>query len=107
MYDKGLAQRRIPMVILAVQVTIKAGHEDEVVDGFRKLEAESRHEPGCVFYMVQRARENPRRYLVYEQYKDEAALEAHRNSAHFKQYAAEGVYRFVEERQADLYNPIS
>ena len=95
------------MLVLAVHVTIKAGHEDEVLDLFRKLEEESRREPGCIFYFVQRSRENPRRYLVYEQYVDEAALEAHRNSPHFKQYGANGFYRFVEERQAELFNPVS
>ena len=95
------------MLVLAVHVTIKSGHEDEVLDSFRKLESETRREPGCILYVVQRSRENPRHYLVYEQYKDEAALEAHRNSPHFQQYAANGFYRFVEDRKAELFNPIS
>ena len=95
------------MLILAVHVTIKAGHEDEVLDSFRKLQEETRREPGCIAYIVQRSRENPRHYLVYEQYTDEAALEAHRNSPHFKQYAAGGFYRFVAERRAELFDPIS
>jgi (4S)-4-hydroxy-5-phosphonooxypentane-2,3-dione isomerase len=95
------------MLVLAVHVTIKAGHEDEVLDSFRKLEVESRREPGCLFYVVQRSRENPRRYLVYEQYVDEAALEAHRASLHFKEHGINGFYRFVEERQAELFNPVS
>jgi quinol monooxygenase YgiN len=94
------------MLILAVNVTIKAGHEDEVLDSFRKLEAESRREPGCITYVVQRSRQDPRRYLVYEQYRDDAALQAHRDSAHFKRYAAEGFYPFVEERKAELFDPI-
>ena len=94
------------MLILAVQVTIKAGHEDEVIDPFRKLQEATRLEPGCITYVVQRSRENRRRYLVYEQYEDEAALEAHRNAPHFKQYAANGFYRFVEERNAELFDPI-
>jgi len=95
------------MLILAVHVTILAGHEDEVLDAFRKLESETRREPGCIFYVVQRSRENPLHYLIYEQYTDEAALEAHRDSPHFKQYAAGGFYRFVEERRAELFDPIS
>ena len=95
------------MLILAVHVTIKAGHEEQVLEAFRNLEIETRREPGCIFYVVQRSREDPRRFLVYEQYTDQAALEAHRNSPHFKKYAAEGFYRFVEERQAELFDPIS
>jgi (4S)-4-hydroxy-5-phosphonooxypentane-2,3-dione isomerase len=94
------------MLILAVRVTIKAGHEDEVLEPFHKLQEETRREPGCIMYVVQRSRENPRRYLIYEQYNDQAALDAHRASPHFKKYATDGFYRFVEERQAELFDPI-
>jgi quinol monooxygenase YgiN len=94
------------MLILTVHVTIKAGHEIEVIELFRRLEAETRLEPGCIAYVVQRSREDPRRFLVYEQYRDEAALHAHRNSPHFKTYAADGFYRFVEERRAEFFDPI-
>ena len=94
------------MLVLAVHLTIQAGHEDEVVDMFRKLQEGTRREPGCLNYFVQRSRENPRRYLIYEQYTNEAALEEHRNSPHFKQYGTDGVFRFVELRQAEFFNPI-
>ena len=94
------------MLILVVRLTIKAGHEDEVIESFRKLQEETRREPGCIMYVVQRGLENPRHYLIYEQYKDQAALDAHRASPHFKEYATNGFYRFVEERQAELFDPI-
>jgi len=94
------------MLILVVRVTIKAGHEDEVLVPFRKLQDETRREPGCIMYLVQRSRDDSRRYLIYEQYKDQAALDTHRASPHFKEYATNGFYRFVEERQAGLFDPI-
>jgi len=94
------------MLILVVRVTIKAGHEDEVLVPFRKLQDETRREPGCIMYLVQRSREDSRRYLIYEQYKDQAALDTHRASPHFKEYATNGFYQFVEERQAELFDPI-
>ena len=94
------------MLVLAVHLTIQAGHEDEVIEPFHKLQAASRQEPGCIQYVVQRSRENPRRYLIYEQYKDDAALQDHRNSPHFKQYGTDGLFRFVEHRQAELFDPI-
>ena len=94
------------MLILAVRVTIKAGHEDEVIVPLRKLQEETRREPGCISYFVQRSRENARRYLIYEQYQDQAALDTHRASDHFKEYGTNGLYRFVEERQAELFDPV-
>jgi quinol monooxygenase YgiN len=96
----------VVILILVVSLKIAEGRENEVTEMFRKLEAATRQEPGCITYIVQRSRENSRYYLVYEQYRDEAALEAHRNSTHFKQYATDGVFRFVEERKAEFFDPI-
>jgi len=94
------------MVILVVSITVRAGKEAEVAEHLRVLEIESRKEPGCIFYAAQQHRDEPRKFLVYEQYRDEAALEAHRNSAHFKRHAAEGLYPHVAERTADFYRPV-
>jgi quinol monooxygenase YgiN len=94
------------MLVLAVHVTIKAGHEEEALNALRMLQTESRHEPGCIAYIVQRSRENPRHFLIYEQYTGQDALNTHRNSPHFKQYASDGFFRFVEERRAELFDPI-
>jgi quinol monooxygenase YgiN len=95
------------VLVLAVQVTIKAGHEDAVIEAFRKLQEETRREPGCLGYFVQRSRDNRRNYLIYEQYVDEAALETHRNTPHFKQYGAGGFYPFVEARHAEFFDPVT
>jgi quinol monooxygenase YgiN len=94
------------MVILVVNLTMSAGHEKEITDMFRQLQTATRQESGCLTYIVQRERENPRHYLVYEQYKDEAALEEHRNSAHFKKFATDGVFKFVTERRAEFFEGI-
>ena len=94
------------MLILVVRVTIKAGQEEAVIEPFRKLQEETRREPGCLTYVVQRSREDPRVYMVYEQYVDDPALESHRKSPHFNQYATNGFYRFVEERKAELFDPV-
>jgi quinol monooxygenase YgiN len=98
--------QEVTMLILAVNLTMTPGHENEVTEMFRKLQAATRQEPGCIAYVAQRSRENPRHYLVYEQYKDESALEEHRNSAHFKKFATDGVFRFVEERRAEFFDEV-
>ena len=75
------------MVVLAVTWMAKTGRESEVVAVFEKLTAESRKEPGCLMYQVHKHKTDPRRFFIYEQYKDDAALEAHRTSPHFLQFA--------------------
>jgi (4S)-4-hydroxy-5-phosphonooxypentane-2,3-dione isomerase len=94
------------MICLAVRLLVRPGHEQQVADLFQPLTEASRKEPGCVLYVAHQHRDDPRKFLVYEQYKDDAALEAHRNSEHFRRYAADGLYQFVESREADLYRPL-
>ena len=75
------------MVVLAVTWMAKIGRESEVAAIFEKLSAESRKEPGCLMYQVHKHKTDPRRFFIYEQYKDDAALEAHRAAPHFLQHA--------------------
>ena len=75
------------MVVLAVTWTANPGHENEVAEIFTKLQTASRQEPGCLMYTVHRHKTDPRHFFIYEQYRDQAALEAHRNSPHFQEYA--------------------
>lgn len=94
------------MVVLAVTWMAKAGHEAEVLDVFAKLTQESRKEPGCVMFLVHRHKTEPRRFFVYEQYKDDAALEAHRASAHFLQYAKKELPKLGERVEGNLFEPM-
>jgi quinol monooxygenase YgiN len=46
-------------------------------------------EPGCRRFDILRDAERPSRVCFYEVYDDEAAFLAHRDTPHFKRYAAE------------------
>ena len=94
------------MVVLAVTWVAKTGRDAEVLTLFSKLTEESRKEPGCVMYQVHRHRTEPRRFLIYEQYKDDAALEAHRNAPHFLQYAKKELPKIDDSVEGHLYEPL-
>jgi (4S)-4-hydroxy-5-phosphonooxypentane-2,3-dione isomerase len=94
------------MICLNVLVTARAGEGRKIAELFPKLQAESRKEPGCLFYTVHQHMTDPRKFLVYEQYKDEAALEFHRNSPHFQEIAANTIYKLIDSREAELYRPL-
>jgi quinol monooxygenase YgiN len=94
------------MVVLAVTWTAKAGKETEVADIFSKLTAESRKEPGCAMFQVHRHRTETRRFFIYEQYKDDAALESHRATPHFLQYAKKELPKVADRVDGQLYDPL-
>jgi quinol monooxygenase YgiN len=95
------------MVVLAVTWVANPGKEEEVAEVFRKLEAESRREPGCLMYIVHRHRTEHGRFFIYEQYRDDAALAAHRESKHFREYAIVALNSIGERREGELYSPLT
>lgn len=50
--------------------------------------APSRAEPGCVSYVLHRDRIAPSRFVFIERWADQAAFDAHLQTAHFKALAA-------------------
>lgn len=91
------------MVCVAVTYLIKAGHESEAVELFGKLTGPTRAEAGCRMYLVHRSTSEPRKFFLYEQYDSQAALDAHRASEHFAQYATGGLFPIIESRAPELY----
>lgn len=91
------------MIVLKVDMLVKPGTEEKCKEYIRVLHERSRKEPGCVQYVGHQSTEDPRKFFFYEVYKDQAALQAHRDSAHFKEYVSGGLDGIVEERSRDLY----
>jgi quinol monooxygenase YgiN len=84
-------------------VWLKFASEDraEIAEILRQLADLSRQEPGCVSYIPHQLQDDPDTVLIYEQYRDEAAHAAHRESAHFKKYAVGGLFQRMRERKLD------
>jgi quinol monooxygenase YgiN len=64
------------------------------------------HEPGCLLYHANRARENPDLFILYEQYQDGAALEAHRETPHFKRLIEGTIVPLLDKRERELCDPV-
>jgi quinol monooxygenase YgiN len=95
------------MICVAVTYVIKPGLEEEAIPLFRNLTAATRAEPGCRAYQVHRSKSDPRRFLLYELYDDQAALDAHRASPHFAEYATGALFPMLESRSPEIYEPIA
>lgn len=96
----------VAMVVLAVTWMAKVGHENETAAIFSKLTEASRQEPGCAMYVVHRHKTEPRRFFIYEQYRDDAALEAHRAAPHFLQFAKKELPRVADRVEGNLFVPL-
>jgi quinol monooxygenase YgiN len=60
--------------------------EDEAVRALlEEIAPLVRQEPGCLMYVAHRSPEDPRTFFLYEQYVDEDAYIAHRETDHFNE----------------------
>jgi quinol monooxygenase YgiN len=87
--------------VVIAQWTAKPDEVDEVARCLGALGQASRAEPGNLQYTVHRDPADPRIFVIYEQYADEAAFQAHVDSPHFKEVAlGDGIPRLSgRERQ--------
>ena len=73
------------MIGIVATLVAKADREAEFEAAFlRMVAAVKANEAGAVIYQLAKARDEPRTYKVLEVYADEAAVEAHRTSDHYK-----------------------
>ncbi len=71
------------MLTFIAKLTVKPGREAEFERIMRAAVPKVREEPGNHAYIFHRSTENPRVFMFYEEYSDQAALDAHR--AHLKE----------------------
>lgn len=89
------------MISFTVRMKFKPEHREQVQDALRALTAASRQEPGCVAYVPHSVEDDPDTVFIYEQYRDQAAREAHSLSDHFQKHAVGCLYQLMLERQTE------
>jgi len=72
-----------------------------VAETLAALAQASRQEPGCVTYIPHTVDGDPDTVVIYEQYRDHQAVDTHRASPHFRDYAVGGLYQMMLDRQVE------
>jgi quinol monooxygenase YgiN len=67
---------------LLVTLKVKAGNEKKFEEAFAPALTATRKEPGCVAYYLNRDPDEPNTYVMYEQFKGVAGLDAHLKEKH-------------------------
>jgi quinol monooxygenase YgiN len=89
-------------VVLAKWIA-QPGEEEAVAAAIEALVEPSRAEPGNLVYQPHRDPSDPRVFLMYEQYTDEAAYQAHGASAHFRRHGLANAIPRLEARERSFY----
>lgn len=90
-------------VTVVARWQLKDGALGEVLSILAELRPKSLAEPGCLGYEVYQGVGAACSLLLLERYCDEAALEAHKQSQHYRTLVAERVLPLLADRQVELF----
>lgn len=74
--------------VIGAKVTIKAEKVKEFVAEAKTIIAASRAEPGCISYTLYQDPYKHTVFFFFEEWKDQAAIDAHFATPHFKAFGA-------------------
>lgn len=76
------------MIVLHASIPIKPDKRDEAIELAETLVERSNHENGIIDYQAATAVQNKNMLRFFEQYEDEAAVEAHTQTDHYQEFEA-------------------
>lgn len=81
---------------------VKEGQTDTVLNLLTAVVKKSTEEEGNLFYKVHQSNSETNTLILFEGYKDEAALAVHRNSEHFQTIVVGQIVPLLENREVIL-----
>ena len=88
---------------MAVTFKIKAGSEKEFEAAFAPCVKATRKESGCILYTFNRDVDEVGTYVVYEQFKNIAGLEAHAKTKHVEEFLKKAAPMFDGDPKAKVF----
>ena len=85
---------------------VREGQIEHVLALLKTVTKHSTEEAGNLFYTVQQSASDINLLILFEGYKDEAALAAHRSSTHFQTIVMDQLVPLLQEREVILTSPI-
>ena len=94
------------MIITSLVFTFAPDDGDKAESIFRELRDASVKEPGVVRFEVGRSKENPGMFALWEVYRDDEAVSAHRSSQHYQRLVVDVIRPLSQQRNVLTVSPI-
>jgi quinol monooxygenase YgiN len=93
--------------VLIARYYVSPGNSQAVREALGKMAARVKaDEPACLVYNANVDPQNENLYCLYEIYKDDAALVAHRETPHFKEIIEGIIVPLLEKREREIYEQV-
>jgi quinol monooxygenase YgiN len=76
------------MLVIAGTVSLDPAHRDAAIEAAREMMAATHEEPGCISYVFSAALDDPGEFRIFEEWQDQAALDAHFQMPHMAAFQA-------------------
>jgi quinol monooxygenase YgiN len=93
-------------LIQFIHYTFAPENADRAAAIFKELRGLSRQEPGVVRFDIARSKERPNVFVLWEEYRDEAAFKAHLETEHFGRLVVNGIRRLAKDRAGETAYPL-
>lgn len=90
-------------LVVAARWKVAPGNGDRIVAILREFLPQAQAEPGVKVFQIARDKADPDQYLFWEVFADEAAFQAHSDSAHFKDLILGKALPLLADRQRAQY----
>jgi len=91
------------MLIQFVRYTFSPEDADKAEAILRELRDASRKEEGVIAFDIAQSQEQSNVFVLWEAYRDRAALEAHTATEHFKRLVLNGVRPLAQQRVGEMF----
>lgn len=91
------------MMIIVARWAVKVDSVSTVLNLMTEMIEATRKEAGNICYDLFQDPSSPQKILIYEEYKDAEAIEAHRMSAHFQNLVVKQILPHLEERSVQVF----
>jgi len=106
MSSRPATAQSAPTYVNAVDLDIVPEEREKFLAAIKENGAATVKEPGCRQFDILVLASNPNHVFLYEVYDNEAALQAHRATDHFKKYAATTA-NMVAKREVRAMSPVA
>jgi quinol monooxygenase YgiN len=95
------------MYVVVARYVVQDGSGDEVAEYLAEVAPSANAEPGCLAYVVNRSVEDPNTFLLYEQYVDAAAFDAHRENPEVQRLVIGKVIPLLASRSREIFDVVA
>ncbi len=94
------------MIVYSVSVQVKEGFEKDFIKACKANHKETRKESGNLRFDVIRNTDDPTLFMLYEVYRSDEAVKAHKETKHYKEWRNAVEPWMARERHGTKYTPV-